>query len=56
MASTNNSLPQNDHGGKESRGDAKITQQAWKICGELEHTSKERREQFPYYDMSHPKE
>jgi hypothetical protein len=28
MASTNNSLPQNDHGGKESRGDAKITQQA----------------------------
>jgi hypothetical protein len=54
MASTGIDQPQNDHGSKESRGDAKITLQAWKICGELEHTSKEHREQCPYYDTSHP--
>jgi hypothetical protein len=41
VASTNNSLPQNDHGGKEPRGDVEMTLQACKRCGEIGHTSKE---------------
>jgi hypothetical protein len=44
MASTNNNLPQNDHGSKETRGDAEITLQACKIYGEIGHTSKECHE------------
>jgi hypothetical protein len=54
VASTNNSLPQNDHGGKEPRGDVEMTLQACKRCGEIGHTSKECREQCPYCDTSHP--
>jgi hypothetical protein len=54
LASTNNSLPQNDHGGKEPRGDAEMTLRACKICGEIGHTSKECHEQCPYCDTSHP--
>jgi hypothetical protein len=44
MASTNNNLPQNDHGGKEPRGDAEMTLRAYKICGEIGHMSKECHE------------
>jgi hypothetical protein len=54
MASTNNNLPQNDHGSKEPRDDAEITLQACKTCGEIGHISKECHEQCPYYDTSHP--
>jgi hypothetical protein len=44
MASTNNSLPQNDHGSKEPRDDAKMTLQACKTYGEIGHTAKECHE------------
>jgi hypothetical protein len=54
MASTNNSLPQNDHGGKEPRDDAVMTLRVCKVCGEIGHTSKQCHEQCPYCDMSHP--
>jgi hypothetical protein len=54
VASTNNSLPQNDHGGKTTRGDVEMTLQACKRCGEIGHTSKDCHEQCPYYDTSHP--
>jgi hypothetical protein len=56
LASTNNNLPQNNHGGKEPRDDVEVTMQACKICGEIGHTSKEFHEQCPYYDMNHPTE
>jgi hypothetical protein len=39
LASTNNNLPPNNLGSKEPRGDAEITLQACKICGEIGHTS-----------------
>jgi hypothetical protein len=54
LANTNNNLPQSDHGGKEPRGDVEMTLRACKRCGEIGHTSKECREQCPYYDTSHP--
>jgi hypothetical protein len=54
VASTNNSLPQNDHGGKEPRGDVEMTLQACKRCGKIGHMSKECCEQCPYCDASHP--
>jgi hypothetical protein len=54
VTSTNNSLPQNDHGGKTTTVDVEMTLQAYKRCGEIGHTSKECREQCPYCDMSHP--
>jgi hypothetical protein len=54
MASTNNCLPQNAHGGKEPRGDVEMTLRACRICGEIGHTSKECYGQCPYYDTSHP--
>jgi hypothetical protein len=44
LASTNNSQPQNDHGGKEPRGDVEMTLQACKRCGEIGHASKGYRE------------
>jgi hypothetical protein len=44
-ASTNDNLPQNDHGGKEPRDGAEITLQACKIYGEIGHMSEECREQ-----------
>jgi hypothetical protein len=54
VASTNNSLPQNGHGGKTTRGDIDMTLQACKRCGEIGHTSKDCHEQCPYCDRSHP--
>jgi hypothetical protein len=47
LASTNNSLPQHDHGGKTTRGDVEIALQACKRCGEIGHTSKDCHEQCP---------
>jgi hypothetical protein len=54
MASTNNCLPQNDHGGKEPIGDIEMTLRACKRCGEIGHTSKECHEQCTYCATSHP--
>jgi hypothetical protein len=54
VASTNNSLPQNHHGGKESRDDTEMALQACKVCGEIRHTSKDYHEQCPHCDTSHP--
>jgi hypothetical protein len=54
MASTNNSLPHNDHVGKEPRDDAEMTLRACKVYGEIGHTSKKCHEQCPYCDTSHP--
>jgi hypothetical protein len=54
VASTNNSLPQNDHGGKEPRDDVEMTLQACKRCGEIGHTSMDYHEECPYCVMSHP--
>jgi hypothetical protein len=44
LASTNNNLSQNNLGNKEPRGDAEIRLQAYKICGEIGHTSRECHE------------
>jgi hypothetical protein len=38
VASTNNTLPQSDHGGKEPRYDVEMTLRACKVCGEIGHT------------------
>jgi hypothetical protein len=54
LASTNNNLPQNNFGSKEPRGDAEITLQACKICGEIGYTSKGCREWYSYCDVNHP--
>jgi hypothetical protein len=54
VASTNNSLPQNDHGGKTTSDDVEMTLQACKRYGEIRYTSKECHEQCPYYVTSHP--
>jgi hypothetical protein len=44
MTSTSNNLPQSDHDVKKPRDGAEIMLQAYKICGEIGHTSKECRE------------
>jgi hypothetical protein len=54
VASTNNSLPQDDHDGKPAKVDVDMTLQACKRCGEIGHTSKDYHEQCPYCDTSHP--
>jgi hypothetical protein len=54
VASTKSSLPQGDPSGKATRVDAEMTQQAYKRCGEIGHTSKDCHEECPYCDMSHP--
>jgi hypothetical protein len=54
LASTNNNLPQNNHGSKEPRDKAKITLLACKICGEIGHLSEECQEQCHHCDTSHP--
>jgi hypothetical protein len=54
VVGTNNSLPQNDHGGKEPRGDVEMTPRACKRCGVIGHMSKECHEQCPYCITSHP--
>jgi hypothetical protein len=41
LTNTNNSLPQNGHGGKTTRGDIEMTLQACKRCGEIGHMSKD---------------
>jgi hypothetical protein len=54
VASTNNSLPQEDHGGKTTKVDVEMTLQACKGCGEIGHTSKDCHEECPYCDTTHP--
>jgi hypothetical protein len=54
VASTNNSLPQDDHGGKPTKVDVEMTLQACKRCGEIGHTSKDCHEECPYCDTSYP--
>jgi hypothetical protein len=54
VASTNNSLPQDEHGGKPTKVDAEMTQQAYKRCGEIGHASMDCHEECPYCVMSHP--
>jgi hypothetical protein len=54
VASTNNSLPQDDHDGKPAKIDVEMTRQACKRCGEIGHTSKDCLEECPYCDTSHP--
>jgi hypothetical protein len=54
MMSTNNNLPQNDHGNNKPRDDVEMILRACKICGEIGHTLKECHEWFPNCDTSHP--
>jgi hypothetical protein len=54
VASTNNSLPPDEHGGKPTQVDAEMTQQACKRCGEIGHISKDCHEGCPFCDTSHP--
>jgi hypothetical protein len=54
MTSINNNLPQNNPGSKEPRGEAEITLLAYKIYGEIGHTSKGCCKQCPHCDTSHP--
>jgi hypothetical protein len=54
LASINNNLPQNNLGSKEPRGEAKITLQACKICGEIGHLSEECQEKCHHCNTSHP--
>jgi hypothetical protein len=54
LAVTDNNLSQNNLSSKEPRGEAEITLLAYKISGEIGHTSKGCCEQCPYYDTSHP--
>jgi hypothetical protein len=56
VASTNNSLPQDDHSEKLTQVDAEMTQQACKRCGEIGHTSKDCHGECPHHDTSHPVE
>jgi hypothetical protein len=45
VASTNNSLPQDEHGGKPIKVDAEMTQQACMRCGEIGHASNDCHEE-----------
>jgi hypothetical protein len=54
VTSTNNSLPQNDQGGKTTRVDVDMTLRACKRCGEIGHPSKDCHEECPYCETSHP--
>jgi hypothetical protein len=54
MSSTNNSLPQDEHGEKPTKVDTEMICQACKRCGEVGHASKDCHEECPYCDMSHP--
>jgi hypothetical protein len=54
VASTNNSLPQDEHGEKPTKVEAEMTQQACMRCGEVGHASIDCHEQCPYCDKSHP--
>jgi hypothetical protein len=54
LASTNNNLPQNNHGSKEPRDESKLTMLARKICGEIGHLSEECQEQCHHCNTSHP--
>jgi hypothetical protein len=56
VASTNNSLPQDEHSGKPTQVDAEMTQQACKRCGEIGHTSKDCHGECPHCDTSYPVE
>jgi hypothetical protein len=54
VASTNNSLPQDEHGEKPTKVDTEMICQACKRCGEIGHASKDCHEECPYYVLSHP--
>jgi hypothetical protein len=54
LASTNNNLPQNNHGSKEPRDETKIALLACKIYGEIGHQSEEYQEQCHHCNTSHP--
>jgi hypothetical protein len=52
MSSTNNSLPQDEHGEKPTKVDTEIICLACKRCGEVGHASKDCHEEYPYCDPS----
>jgi hypothetical protein len=54
VASTNNSLPQDEHSGKPTQVDAEMTQQACERCGEIGHASKDYHGECLHCDTSHP--
>jgi hypothetical protein len=54
VASTNNSLPQDEHGKKPTKVDTETICQACKRCGEIGHASKDCHEECPYCVLSHP--
>jgi hypothetical protein len=56
VASTNNSLPQDEHGERPTKIDTEVMWQACKRCGEVGHTSKDCHGEYPHRDTSHPVE
>jgi hypothetical protein len=56
VTSAYNGLPQDEHSGKPTQVDAKMTQQACKRCGEIGHTSKDCHGECPHCDTSCPVE
>jgi hypothetical protein len=56
VASTHNSLPQDERSGKLTPVNTEVIQQACKRCGEIGHTSKDCHEEWPHCDPSYPVE
>jgi hypothetical protein len=54
LASTNNNLPQNNHGGKEPGGETETTMLACKSYGEIGHLPEECQEQCRHCNTRHP--
>jgi hypothetical protein len=53
VSSTNNSLPQDEHGEEPTKVDTEMICQACKRCGEVGHASKDCHEECPYCVLSH---